>query len=332
MEEATLSVFQHDPLPDAKTHIRLLEILHGDFDQQVACKLSVWPIDDAPPYYAISYTWGDPDSTANVTINGKQLVVRQNCEYVLQQAFSSRACQYFWIDAVCINQQSVHEKNYQVAMMGQLYSRAAHVFACVGPHSNDSEFIIETCKRRESLFAEIHSKVGQERLQTTHWHIFLGNAIPEHSWLALRCFFSINTEVKQRLVDAFLSLIKRPYFSRVWVLQELHQAPQLSFCCGTELCSANDMVALSMLVTFWLYEYYGSGRQRIRMNWQALLFRRKSAYRNARTLSLNIGPRFSTLSLVSQPKHFGSCTRSWGSWTVSKALTCEIGCMVYCLL
>lgn len=69
------SEFRHDPLPDSATHIRLLEVLdtshHPNDDDDdddkddddhasVRCRLTAWPVDSAPPYHAISYTWGDP--------------------------------------------------------------------------------------------------------------------------------------------------------------------------------------------------------------------------------------------------------------------------------
>ncbi|KAI4932915.1 hypothetical protein J4E85_003318 [Alternaria conjuncta] len=135
--ETPSSAFEHDPLPDSATHFRLLHILRGDFGQHVECEISSWPIDDAPSYYAISYTWGDPADMTKITVNGKPLAVRRNCEYVLQQAFVTKACQYYWVDAICIAQTSIQERNHQVGIMGKIYSGAKHVLACVGPHAND---------------------------------------------------------------------------------------------------------------------------------------------------------------------------------------------------
>jgi hypothetical protein len=72
---APLPAFEHDPLPDSTTHVRLLRIKRGDFKQHVECELSTRPIEGAPPYYAISYTWGDPDLTAEITLNGKPFIL-----------------------------------------------------------------------------------------------------------------------------------------------------------------------------------------------------------------------------------------------------------------
>ena len=39
---------------------------------------------------------------------------------------------YFWIDAICIQQSDVSERNHQVRMMGLIYKRAAFVLAWLG--------------------------------------------------------------------------------------------------------------------------------------------------------------------------------------------------------
>ncbi|XP_014554014.1 hypothetical protein COCVIDRAFT_106024, partial [Bipolaris victoriae FI3] len=126
-----LPAFEHNPLPEHKSHFRLLSIIRGHFGQHVECEISTWPIDKAPPYYAISYAWGDANDTTDITINGSRLEVRRNCEYALQQAFATKACRYVWVDAICIDQ-TTKEKNHQVGIMGLIYSGAKHVLACVG--------------------------------------------------------------------------------------------------------------------------------------------------------------------------------------------------------
>ncbi|KAF2846369.1 hypothetical protein T440DRAFT_350103, partial [Plenodomus tracheiphilus IPT5] len=88
----------------------------------------------APPYYAISYTWDNPLSTTKIVVNGEPLEVREHCQYALQQtqAFVMDVNTYVWQDALCIDQQNLHEKSFQVAMMGEIYKKAESVLACVG--------------------------------------------------------------------------------------------------------------------------------------------------------------------------------------------------------
>ncbi|KAH7388833.1 heterokaryon incompatibility protein-domain-containing protein, partial [Pyrenochaeta sp. MPI-SDFR-AT-0127] len=133
MEGTSLGAeFQHEPLPDSTSHIRLLEILRVDSEDRIVCRLTAWPINDAPKYYALSYTWGESNSSSLVIINEGVFAAGANCIYALQQAYASEASEFFWVDALCIDQKSTQEKNHQVAMMGQIYARAVHVFACVG--------------------------------------------------------------------------------------------------------------------------------------------------------------------------------------------------------
>jgi len=53
--ESPARSFEHEPLPDSTKYIRLLEIHGIDSDGLLVCSLTVWPFEDAPDYYALSY-------------------------------------------------------------------------------------------------------------------------------------------------------------------------------------------------------------------------------------------------------------------------------------
>ena len=252
MDAAPL-LFEHDPLPEHTSHFRLLRIIRGAFGQHVECEISTWPIASAPPYLAISYTWGNPADTTEITINGRRLVVRRNCEYVLQQAFASRPGEYFWVDAICIAQ-TTQEKNHQVGIMGQIYSGAKHVLACVGPHENDSEFLLEAIKKYDALFKSIRAVLDLQ--QYNAWE----NPIQGHMKVLLRCLLSMRSKTRQRLYHAFRAFIQRPYFTRVWVMQELHLATSVSYCFGMAVHTAEDFLSLHWLMRFWTIPMYDSYR------------------------------------------------------------------------
>jgi hypothetical protein len=247
----THSKLLHEPLPTTTSHFRLLEILQGD--DRIVCELTVWPIADAPSYCALSYTWGDQASTESITINGKVSVVRTNCAYVLRQAFASRSSKYYWIDAICIDQTSTQEKNHQVAMMGQLYKRAAHVSACVGPHAGDSEFLFQTMDKYRSLLKNINAHVSDSGSNSSgSWSVV--NPVPQTRWLALKCFFAMKASTRRRLAYAYIEFMTRPYFSRVWILQELYLATEISCCCGMDSRPFDNLMAISLLMDFWINE------------------------------------------------------------------------------
>lgn len=214
--------FRHEALPDAKHYMRLLKVRHSNHgsDVKVDGELSTWSVDDVPSYSAISYTWGDPNSTTIVSMNGKRMRIRQNCEFVLLQALSHGECRYIWIDAICIDQTNDEEKGDQVAMMGDIYWYAERVLACVGPHENDSEFLTREIQMHHDIL--IHAnRLGFTGLRQAKWPIF--------AWMLRHRIRTMN-----RLSEALLNFLGRSYFSRVWILQELFLGQHVTICCGID--------------------------------------------------------------------------------------------------
>jgi hypothetical protein len=225
-EPLVVPTFIYERLPDALTHIRLLEVLQGNIGQHVVCAMSVWPLDTAPPYDAISYTWGDPALTVPVTINGQKMIVRQNCEYVMQQWFTTKssAAKYIWVDAACIDQSNLKERGSQVTIMGELYKRSSQVLACVGSHSDDSEYLFSFCKKEKILLSQLHSKVRPVHFSysETTWPNQWSRRIKEIFRPAATettpvngLFIRPRTKIRLRL--ACVAFMKRAYFSRVWM-------------------------------------------------------------------------------------------------------------------
>jgi len=78
-------------------------------------------------YVALSYTWGNADEISEIFINGKPIKVRPNLECalrVLREKGPIRAGMKVWIDALCLNQMDMDEKNAQVPRMREIYQRA----------------------------------------------------------------------------------------------------------------------------------------------------------------------------------------------------------------
>jgi len=55
--------------------------------------------------------------------------------------------EYFWTDAICIDQTSVHERNHQVNMMRNIYAAAALVLVWLGERTADSDDAMEGLAR-----------------------------------------------------------------------------------------------------------------------------------------------------------------------------------------
>jgi hypothetical protein len=155
--------FIHEPLRDPHNEIRLVLIQASeDRNHAVECTVSTYALPEAPPYVAISYTWGDMTKKCMIRINDKEIRVGYNSWLVLWQARLHRIAQYLWIDILSIDQANDYEKSIQVGLMGTIYQTATFVCASVGAHVDDSEFLanqirlhIEYIKRKRTLRGEM---------------------------------------------------------------------------------------------------------------------------------------------------------------------------------
>jgi Heterokaryon incompatibility protein (HET) len=80
-----------------------------------------------PRYDCLSYVWGYDAGDRPINLEGQEVLVTQNCEAALRQLRNKSRSIRIWIDALCINQQNISERNQQVRMMEEIYRKAKHV-------------------------------------------------------------------------------------------------------------------------------------------------------------------------------------------------------------
>lgn len=125
-----------------------------------------------------------------------------------------------WIDALCINQQDEVEKGPQVAIMGDIYRNATRVVAWIGPEADNSDVIMA---KMESLGSLIQVDfAGNVTLSLAE------GATKLDLDLAAR---SIYLSIEE--IDALVHLLHRPWFSRLWIRQEVQLASSAAvITCG----------------------------------------------------------------------------------------------------
>ncbi|KAF2176535.1 HET-domain-containing protein [Zopfia rhizophila CBS 207.26] len=133
-----VEIFQHQPLDHAKSSLRLLMVLREKSPEgYVQCTLFHASTEEmTEAYTCLSYVWGTRPDHPNpyfITMNGKRMEVLRNLHEFLQVAREKYLGELLWIDALCIDQSNVAERNHQVAEMGRIYSRAKQVIAWLGP-------------------------------------------------------------------------------------------------------------------------------------------------------------------------------------------------------
>ncbi|KAF8850066.1 HET-domain-containing protein, partial [Acephala macrosclerotiorum] len=122
------------PLDKATKQIRLLVLspsLHPD-DERIQCQICIESNFEAVSFEALSYMWGDPDTAGNkVWLNNTLVDVRVNLYNALSYLRTNLE-RVLWIDALCINQDDVKERNHQVSFMGLVYEKATRVLVWLG--------------------------------------------------------------------------------------------------------------------------------------------------------------------------------------------------------
>lgn len=180
-------------LPGDQQYIRLLILLPAPSrDLPLKCMLTTQCLDGVPPYTALSYVWGVSTDRATVECNGISLDVTKNLAAALLHIRHHEEHRVIWVDAICINQASASERASQVMLMGRVYSSAVSTMIWLGEQSARSRVALDLCRS----FANEMS----------------GSFLPNEDRMP-----RLDEEDSRNICD----LLDRPWWLRVWVVQEL---------------------------------------------------------------------------------------------------------------
>lgn len=189
----------------------------GFYSDPISCELFYASlIDTSKDYVALSYCWGNHSDTRPILVNGVVRRVTANLEAALK-ALRHGGIQLVWIDAICINQSDNYERSHQVSRMGSIYSQASKIVVWLGNAANDS-----------SDAMRLLSKFSSHRV-ADDMHYISANA--QHS---------------------IADLLARPYWNRVWIVQELAKASNIEVWCGEEKLDWMTFVASCKKYKTWI--------------------------------------------------------------------------------
>ncbi|KAH7176263.1 heterokaryon incompatibility protein-domain-containing protein, partial [Dactylonectria macrodidyma] len=97
-------------------------------------------------YDALSYTWGDPEPTKRILVNGLPFWISANLFAASRHLRLPGRPRVLWIDAICINQNDLIKKAGQVGMMFSIYLKAYRVVVWLGQATNDDEYLFSLLK------------------------------------------------------------------------------------------------------------------------------------------------------------------------------------------
>jgi hypothetical protein len=83
---------------------------------------------------ALSYTWGNSAEPEKIVVNGHKISVRCNLFESLKWLRYHGYHEPIWIDALCIDQTNLSEKEAQVQLMGKIYNLAREILIYIPTH------------------------------------------------------------------------------------------------------------------------------------------------------------------------------------------------------
>lgn len=138
--EPVESEYKYEDLRHSRDEMRLLKLIPSSpANPHVECKLMVVPSEigkllsktKGKHYEALSWCWGTAQQTASIYLRVKGKMYEKKVQPDLLSALKAlrytHEDRYLWIDAICINQANVKEKNHQVEMMALIYGQAQRV-------------------------------------------------------------------------------------------------------------------------------------------------------------------------------------------------------------
>ncbi len=254
-----------DPNRDADS-IRLVLIQpHTNDDDLLSCNLNHVKFAEKPRYNALSYMWGDEAVKVDILLEGALFQVGQNLWDALDYLRSSGTQMPFWIDAICINQQDMEERNRQLPMMRWIYFRADTVVTWLGKKYSKYQMprkaqTIQEDVTQDSNYLLTTSEITGESCETPRF--MAPEPDEEYFSLARRKLEKKKNSLSEKDRNE-LALVKElctdEYWDRLWIIQEIGRARQILVCFGTSAVDWNAFIKNVFL-------HIGSGDGPLRLN------------------------------------------------------------------
>ncbi|KAK8132740.1 heterokaryon incompatibility protein-domain-containing protein [Apiospora kogelbergensis] len=240
------------PLDYSSKQIRLISIAPGSFDDPLHCTLKrhTTPIKEQD-FEALSYCWGDLKDTVTITLrhdhtgfssSGSErsgdaeqtFNITKSLNLALRHLRHQDRERVIWIDALCINQGSIRERNYAIPFMVDVYRFASSVVLFLGEENKKKNFtrIWQLMTMLRSTIEEALPEGGMS-----------GPLTPQHDIQGLVDRLTFGSKdgkpEGERLFRVHLSLAAEDFFEyqwfqRVWVVQEVMNARRTVVYCGDQ--------------------------------------------------------------------------------------------------
>ncbi|KAK8179200.1 heterokaryon incompatibility protein-domain-containing protein [Phyllosticta citribraziliensis] len=164
-------------------------------------------------YTALSYTWGSGGFDCAIECDGGSLPITTSLDTALRHFRQKDHSVVMWIDQICINQKDGEEKKQQIPLMSKIYSRALNTAVWLGEGIDRQDGIVVAFDLLRQIRVNLQfneDSIGPKDLR----RLLLPDEHAE-AWKMLQALFS------------------RPWFQRLWVIQEAILSETPWVVCGT---------------------------------------------------------------------------------------------------
>ncbi|KAK5655595.1 hypothetical protein OQA88_5526 [Cercophora sp. LCS_1] len=206
-----MTTYTYRPL-EGECSIRILGISPAPDDHQLSGTLFYASLDDKPTFDTLSYTWGAPDFSSRITIDGQELAIAANLDSALRAMRSRSGTEptIIWADGICINQKDIPERNHQVRLMHGVYSECRTCLIYLGEEADGSHEV-------PGFLTKIYSSHIRSLINSCTRGQPVNPVLPlaeDSGWKALGAF------------------MRRPWFRRIWIVQEFCLPADIQMMCG----------------------------------------------------------------------------------------------------
>ncbi|KAI0901515.1 heterokaryon incompatibility protein-domain-containing protein [Annulohypoxylon nitens] len=244
MTAAGSTVYDALPLPPRSKFIRVLDIKGStNLEDPLVSYIQVISLDRVfeTPFTALSYVWGGYSTPKDTIQCGTDRVpITTNCRDALRQLrMTTKGKLTIWVDAICINQGNDKEKEDQIPLMGEIYSRAETVYVWLGNASFASQRAMSCLSlASQRNYLPLDPERVYRRARWTDRAKFALKLLPPYVFF--KSYHNGWEEYRLRRAykpEDFEELLGRDWFSRAWTFQEVILAQNPILVCGSNSLS-----------------------------------------------------------------------------------------------
>ncbi|KAF7197696.1 Heterokaryon incompatibility protein 6, OR allele [Pseudocercospora fuligena] len=208
-------VYQYRPLRgDGRQSVRFMSLLPAESNTEQLCIfLEELSLEELRDVEALSYVWGDAKDLRPILVTQQgsaefaTTYITANLDEALRALRPKSVTRLLWVDAVCINQPDTKEKEGQIELMSRIYSEVQRCLIWLGPEDVQTRHVFQVRRGFPRIRERLPKWIVRHKLEGR---------------------YSL-----MRFEAADRKLHDRPWFHRLWTLQEVLLAKSALVVCGS---------------------------------------------------------------------------------------------------